>query len=200
MSAPPTATSEILELPEQVDDLTPEIVAPLPSESDHVQQQQQQQHGFVNSRGNSISVKPTVARMPPPPPSELPPSLQQLQLPPSLQQLQQQPPLQRPPLTVYAVIGTDGSILAMHRSVKAASVDAWTRALSTLACASPYKVEGWQVAFGDTVETLRVAGWALNVSAALTWKRAPNVSAWLEELSETNRVPKALWISFMTQY
>jgi hypothetical protein len=193
MSATPAeTTSEILELPEQVDDLTPEIAAPLPSESDHVQQQQ---HGFVNNRGNSISVKPTVARMPPPPPSDLPPSLLLQQL-----QLQQQPPLQRPPLTVYAVIGTDGSILAMHRSVKAASVDAWTRALSTLACALPYKVEGWQVAFGDTVETLRVAGWALNVSAALTWKRAPNVSAWLEELSETNRVPKALWISFMTQY
>ena len=93
--------------------------------------------------------------------------------------------------------GTDATIHAIHRSVKSASVDAWTRALITEA---PYKVEGWQVAFGDTVETLRVAGWTLNVPGALAWKCAPSKDAWLNELHETKRVPKALWGTFMTQF
>ena len=151
-------------------------------------------------------VDPTVDAPPPPPPAA--PSARSnggnrkgrplpvhVHIEPSSSQQQQQQ--QRPPLTVYAVL--DGStILAMHRSVKAASVDAWTRALSN--GGASYKIEGWQVAFGDAVETLRVAGWTLDVDDALAWKRAPGKAEWIKEISETNRVPKALWGTFMTQY
>lgn len=103
----------------------------------------------------------------------------------------------RAPLTVYAVLSSSGAILAVHRSVKAASVDGWTRALTD---DGGYRVEGWQVAFGTSVDTLRVAGWSLELTDALSWRRCPGKEAWLKELSETNRVPKALWGTFMTQY
>ena len=129
---------------------------------------------------------------PPPPPPVVPPSQTPVHV-------HIQPPATeaRAPLTVYAVLSGVGSILAIHRSVKAASVDAWTRALTDDGI---YRIEGWQVAFGTTVDTLKVAGWTLEIADALAWKRSPGKEAWLKELSDTNRVPKALWGTFMTQY
>lgn len=133
---------------------------------------------------------------PPPPPPPAPPAHPQAAVHVHIQSpaTTTEP---RAPLTVYAVLSSVGSILAIHRSVKAASVDAWTRALTDDGI---YRIEGWQVAFGTTVDTLKVAGWSLELADALSWKRSPGKEAWLKELSDTNRVPKALWGTFMTQY
>ena len=112
----------------------------------------------------------------------------------------------RPPLSVHAVL-RDGVLVALHRSVKGASVDAWKRALLADASGGErYRVEAWQVGgFGN--EPLRTSAW--DVDAARAKKQHKGSTAkWLEELSPpasassdddtpVGRVPRVLWNQHM---
>ena len=108
-------------------------------------------------------------------------------------------------MTVHAVV-CGGAIVGMHRSIKSASVLAWTLALKSAAASSPppaFTVESWIVssATGGTIagvgpQMQRDAGWTLNVAGALASKGADS-AAWIAALADTDRVPRILWGTFM---
>ena len=100
----------------------------------------------------------------------------------------------RVPMTVHAVT-RQGALIAIHRSVKAASVDAWTRALKEPATGtSPvkYAVQAWELGAPKPK-----SAWRVDSVRAAKASGDGCVALWLSELADDNRVPRQLWNSYM---
>lgn len=102
------------------------------------------------------------------------------------------------PNIVFIVL-QDSSIVGVHRSIKAACVDAWIRALTSRIASVPTElvVDGWQVCSGSG--TARTETWTLDVDDACRVKGTDQASRWLSELRQTRRVPRVLWTMYMSQ-
>jgi hypothetical protein len=114
---------------------------------------------------------------------------------------QQQQTTVRPPLTVHLVVES-GTCVGVHRSVRAASLDAWLRCLrSRLGVpiardsspgtrgSSAFRVESWEVG-----ECRAKSSWLVEVPRSADEAK---VRAWVEEMGETSLVPRVLWNKHM---
>ena len=100
------------------------------------------------------------------------------------------------------VVLLDGAVAAVHRTIRLASVHAWTLALSdpVLGARAPrLRIETWSVSGGDVLFELASDAWELDVAtAAHEVKDAPDkLEAWKTVLSTEHRVPKILWSDLM---
>ena len=106
------------------------------------------------------------------------------------------------PLTVHVVL-LDGAVAAVHRTIRLASVHAWTLALSdpVLGAVAPkLRIETWSVSSGgDTLFEMASDVWELDVgTAAQAVKESPKkLEEWQRILSSEHRVPKNLWNDLM---
>jgi hypothetical protein len=96
----------------------------------------------------------------------------------------------RAPMTVHAVT-RQGALIAIHRSVKAASVDAWTRALNDPVTVK-YAVQAWELGAAKPK-----SAWRVDSVRAAKASGDGCVALWLSELADDNRVPRQLWNSYM---